>query len=111
MLARRSTLTRMKLLRRAARTELQAMRHVTLYTRAGCHLCDDAKKPVSRAVAAIPGADLRVVDIAGDTDLEARYGLRISVVTVSDSVAERVIAEGKVSEIWLRRALATGPEA
>ncbi len=57
--------------------------HVTLYTRAGCHLCDDAKKPVVRAVAATPGASLRIVDIAGDADLEARYGLRIPVVTVT----------------------------
>src|SRR5690242_12075088 len=31
---------------------------VTLYTRAGCHLCDDAKKPAARAVAATPGATL-----------------------------------------------------
>ena len=77
---------------------------VTLYTRAGCHLCDDAKKPVARAVAATPGATLRTVDIAGDAHLESLYGLRIPVVTVVSGGTERVIAEGKISDIRLRRA-------
>jgi hypothetical protein len=77
---------------------------VTLYSRAGCHLCDDAKKPVARAVAATPGASLCTVDIAGNADLEARYGLRIPVVTVTVAGAERVVAEMKISDIRLRRA-------
>lgn len=78
---------------------------VTLYTRAGCHLCDDAKKPVARAVAATTGATLRVVDIGEHPALEARYGERIPVVAVQTESEERVIAEGKVSDIRLRRAL------
>ncbi len=78
---------------------------VTLYTRTGCHLCDDAKKLVARAVAATDGATLRVVDIAGHADLEARYGLRIPVVTASAGDEERVLAEGKISDLRLRRAL------
>jgi hypothetical protein len=77
---------------------------VTLYSRAGCHLCDDAKKPVARAVAATPGASLCTIDIAGNADLEARYGLRIPVVTVTVAGAERVVAEMKISDIRLRRA-------
>jgi Glutaredoxin-like domain (DUF836) len=77
---------------------------VTLYTRAGCHLCDDAKKPTARAVAATPGAALRIVDIADDAMLESRYGLRIPVVTVTVAGAEQVVAEGKISDIRLRRA-------
>ncbi len=79
---------------------------VTLYGRTGCHLCADAAKPVSRAVAATPGAALRQVNIEGDANLEERYGLRIPVVTAAAGGAERVIAEGKVSDIRLRRALA-----
>ena len=77
---------------------------VTLYTRAGCHLCDDAKKPVARAVAATPGASLRTIDIAGNAALEARYGVRIPVVTATVAGAEQVVAELKISDIRLRRA-------
>lgn len=78
---------------------------VTLYTRAGCHLCDDARKPAARAVSATPGATLRVVDIAGQPALEARYGQRIPVITVPARDGERVIAEGKISDLRVRRAL------
>lgn len=92
------------LLRRFRRPALTF--RVTLYSRVGCHLCDDAKKPVARAVAATPGATLRTVDIAGDADLESAYGSRIPVVTVTSGDTERVIAEGKISDIRLRRALA-----
>jgi len=78
---------------------------VTLYTRTGCHLCDDAKKPVARAMAATSGAALRGVDIAGQPELEARYGQRIPVVTILTDGEERVLAEGKICDLRLRRAL------
>lgn len=85
---------------------------VTLYSRADCHLCDVARKPVARAVAATTGATLRIVDIAGQPALEGRYGLRIPVVTVSTKDEEQVIAEGKISDLRVRRALrALGGEA
>ncbi len=83
----------------------QPLLTVTLYSRTGCHLCDDAKKPVARAVAATSGATLRVVDIAGHADLEARYGQRIPVVATLTDGEERVLAEGKISDLRLRRAL------
>lgn len=79
---------------------------VTLYGREGCHLCELAEKPVARAVAATRSAVLRHVDIDTDDDLRMRYGQRIPVVTASVGGDERVIAEGKVSDIRLRRALA-----
>jgi phosphotransferase system HPr-like phosphotransfer protein len=94
----------MKILFRRARRP-QPLLIVTLYTRAGCHLCDDAKKPAARAVAATPGATLRIVDIAGLPAFEARYGQRIPVVAVPADGEERVIAEGKISDLRLRRAL------
>ncbi len=78
---------------------------VTLYTRVGCHLCDLAKKPLARLVAATPGAALRVVDVDTDAALVAAYGLRVPVVTATVGERETVLAEGKVSEIRLRRAL------
>jgi hypothetical protein len=93
----------MKMLFRRARHRPQLV--VTLYTRAGCHLCDDAKKPAARAVAATPGATLRIVDIAGQPAFEARYGQRIPVVAIPAAGEERVIAEGKISDLRLRRAL------
>jgi hypothetical protein len=79
---------------------------VALYGRAGCHLCELAQKPVSRAVAATRGATLRQVDIDTDDDLRTRYGQRIPVVTARVDGVEHVLAEGKVSDIRLRRALA-----
>lgn len=81
---------------------------VTLYTRAGCHLCDLARKPLSRFVAVMPGAALRVVDVDSDAALREVYGLRVPVVTTTTvgAATETVLAEGKVSEIRLRRALA-----
>ncbi len=79
---------------------------VTLYSRVGCHLCDLATKPVARFVATTPGATLRVVDIDRDPDLRERYGLRVPVVTAMVAGREMVLAEGKVSELWLRCAFA-----
>ncbi len=79
---------------------------VTLYGRAGCHLCELAEKPAARAVAATPGATLHHIDIDTDDDLRARYGQRIPVVTAAVGGEERVLAEGKVSDLRLRRALA-----
>jgi len=78
---------------------------VTLYTRAGCHLCDEARRPVARAVAATTGATLRIIDIAEQPEFEARYGERIPVVTALVRGEERVLAELKVSDLRLRRAL------
>jgi hypothetical protein len=95
----------MKILRRSPR-EREAQMVVTLYGRPGCHLCEHAETPVMRAVRATPGAMLRHVDIESDDTLRVRYGLRIPVVTALLHGEERVLAEGKVSDVRLRRALA-----
>jgi glutaredoxin len=47
---------------------------LTLYTRDGCHLCDDAKAVLERI-----GEPFEEVDISGDDELEDEYGLRIPV--------------------------------
>lgn len=52
---------------------------ITLYTRAGCHLCDDAKAALDR-IEEQTGEGYEEVDIAGDADLTAEYGDRIPVV-------------------------------
>lgn len=48
---------------------------LVLYTRPGCHLCDDA-----RAVLVAEGIAFEEVDITRDGALEAEYGLAIPVV-------------------------------
>ena len=48
------------------------MRRVTLYTAAGCHLCERARATVEAVRSEIP-FDLDEVDIGGDAELERRY--------------------------------------
>ena len=51
---------------------------LVLYTRPGCHLCEDAKAVLAR-VEADTGVGFTEIDISGDDDLEEEYGLRIPV--------------------------------
>ena len=57
------------------------MRTVTLYSRPGCHLCDDARAALEHVRATHPFA-LDEVDITGDDELHARYLERIPVVAL-----------------------------
>jgi glutaredoxin len=57
------------------------MTRVTLYGKAGCHLCDEARVEVA-AVQAERGFELEEVDVALDPALHARYGERIPVVAI-----------------------------
>jgi glutaredoxin len=52
------------------------MNRVVLYTRVGCHLCEEAER-----VLAAP-FDLELVDIDRDPELARRYGVRVPVVAV-----------------------------
>ena len=54
---------------------------VTLYTRAGCHLCQEAERVLRAEQAATP-FHLELVDIDGDPELARRYGVRVPVVAV-----------------------------
>jgi glutaredoxin len=54
---------------------------ITLYTRPGCHLCDDARAVVER-VSADLGEAFEEVDITTDHDLEDRFGDDIPVTFV-----------------------------
>lgn len=72
------------------------MTTLTIYSRPGCHLCDEMKGVVKRAIG--PLADrvvLREIDISGDPDLEARYGIEIPVLLIDGRKAAkyRVTAE------------------
>jgi glutaredoxin len=54
---------------------------VTLYTRPGCHLCEDAKAIVEPLLAEF-GAALREVNIDDDAELTQRYGMDIPVIFI-----------------------------
>jgi len=54
---------------------------VTLYTRPGCHLCDDARTELQRLRARLPFT-LREVDITTDDALHRRYLERIPVIAL-----------------------------
>jgi len=75
---------------------------LVLYSRPGCHLCDEMKSIVERvARAATPPATIEVIDISTDSDLESRYGLEIPVLMVNGKRA----AKYRVTEEELRRIL------
>jgi glutaredoxin len=54
---------------------------VTLYGKADCCLCDQAKDVLDRVGRRLP-FELEVIDIEGDRDLVARFGHEIPVVFV-----------------------------
>ena len=57
------------------------MIEVTLYTRIGCHLCEEAERVLRQEQAATPFR-LELVDIDRDPELVRRYGVRVPVVAV-----------------------------
>ncbi|MBZ5700846.1 MAG: glutaredoxin family protein [Acidobacteriia bacterium] len=56
-------------------------REVTLYTRPGCHLCEQAKAAIAPLLAEF-GATLREVNIDEDALLRERYGWDIPVLFI-----------------------------
>jgi len=55
---------------------------VTLYTRKGCHLCDDAKQVLRDA-----GLAIEEVDIDQDPELQTRYNEEVPVVFLNGKKA------------------------
>jgi glutaredoxin len=76
------------------------MTTVTLYTRRGCHLCDDAHA-VLDAVRATEPFELAVIDIDGDPALVARYTDEVPVVAVDgrDVFRYRLTADALVARL------------
>lgn len=62
---------------------------ITLYTRPGCHLCDDARVVVERVCADL-GESFEEVDITTDDDLADRFGEDVPVTFV----------DGKQHDFW-----------
>lgn len=63
-------------------------RDVTLYTRPGCHLCDEAKSAIAPLLSKI-GATLREVNIDDDPVLRERYGWDIPVIFIGKKKAAK----------------------
>ena len=55
----------------------------TVYSRAGCSLCEDMIAELAGLLGPL-AATVRVVDIEGDSDLERRFGHRIPVLAFDD---------------------------
>ena len=85
---------------RRNRAKIPANWRIVLYTRAGCHLCEDAWTQLETARARY-GFTLSKVDVDTDADLAARYGQEVPVVEVNGKVRFR----GTVNPILLRRLL------
>ena len=59
---------------------------VTLLTKPGCHLCDDARAIVTAVVAETPGAQLVETSILDDPDAYDRFVEEIPVVLINGAV-------------------------
>jgi glutaredoxin len=75
---------------------------VTLYSRPGCHLCDDARVLIEQVCAEL-GESYAEVSIADDADLERRFGHEVPVTFVDG----RQHDFWRVDEARLRAALLT----
>jgi len=87
----------------AARAKGRTMRTITLYAKAGCHLCDEAREYLEELVARHGGdeVELAEVDIRRDDAVFERYRYRIPVIAV-DGV-ERL--EGRIEPADVARLL------
>ncbi len=66
---------------------------VTLYTRPGCHLCDEAREAILGLRDVVPPFELGEVNIDEDDGLLARYLERIPVVAVDGEVVSELELE------------------
>ncbi|HEV8385708.1 MAG TPA: glutaredoxin family protein [Candidatus Acidoferrales bacterium] len=73
---------------------------VTLYTRKGCHLCEEAKAQMAPLLREF-GARLREVDIDADAQLRALYDFEVPVIFLGD----RKVAKHRLDVAQFRRQL------
>jgi len=75
----------------AENVDTAAQPKVTFYTKAGCHLCDDAREVLDE-IATHTDFELTEIDIRTDSTLFETYRYRIPVILVN----EQVVAEGRI---------------
>jgi len=73
---------------------------VTFYTKAGCHLCEDARDMLDELAAEVP-YDLTELDIRSDMALFEQYRYRIPVIIVNETTT----VEGRIQYSDLANAL------
>ena len=64
---------------------------VTLYTKAGCHLCEEARDMLED-IAALTSYELTEVDIRRDPDIFEQYRYRIPVIIID----QETVLEGRI---------------
>ena len=79
---------------------------IEIYSRPGCHLCDEAKAVIDEAASRHP-LDVRVINIEEDPELEARYGTEIPVVFIDGKKMfkyriDETQLERKLKQLWNR---------
>jgi len=74
--------------------------NLTIYSRPGCHLCDEMKAVVRRVSASVP-VSLEEIDISGHAELERLYGLEIPVLLADG----KKVAKYRIGEAELLRIL------
>lgn len=75
---------------------------LTIYSRPGCHLCDEMKAVVARVASfSLSPISVEEIDISTDAELERRYGLEVPVLMVNG----RKAAKYRIGEEELRRLL------
>ncbi len=84
--------------------DVRSRARVTLYSKPGCHLCDDARAVVERVCADL-GESFEELSILEDPALQERYGEEIPVTLVDG----RQHDFWRVDEARLRAALAAPP--
>jgi glutaredoxin len=76
---------------------------VTLYTREGCHLCDEARAAIAPAIVRV-GAELREIDIDDDAELRAMYNDSVPLIFVGADFFGRYRVDAKKFEKALEAA-------
>ena len=82
------------------RLQLAGPRDVTIYSRPGCHLCEEAKSQIAPLLKEF-GARLTEINIDEDSELRARYDIDVPVVFLG----ARKTAKHRVDLVQFRRQL------
>jgi glutaredoxin len=77
---------------------------VAIYSRPGCHLCDEAKETIERVRRRVQFG-LRVINIETDAELVKEYGEQIPVVLINGNKAfkyrvDEAEFEKRVKRLW-----------
>jgi glutaredoxin len=69
------------------------MTEVILYTRTGCHLCDEARDAILALRDEGLAVELRELDIEGDERLHAELAERVPVVEVAGEIVSELVVD------------------